>query len=45
MGTNCVPFVADLFLFYYERDFMLSFSDANQSEVFLSFQFFFSVSG
>ena len=24
MGTNCAPFVADLFLFYYERDFMLS---------------------
>ena len=22
MGTNCVPFVADLFLFCYERDFM-----------------------
>ena len=24
MGTNCVPLVADLFLFYYERDFMKS---------------------
>ena len=24
MGTNCAPFVADLFLFCYERDFMLS---------------------
>ena len=23
MGTNCVPFVANLFLFCYERDFML----------------------
>ena len=32
-GTNCVPLVADLFLFCYERDFMLSLSDANQSEV------------
>ena len=21
MGTNCAPFVADLFLFYYESDF------------------------
>ena len=31
MGTNCAPFVADLFLFCYERDFMLSLSDANQS--------------
>ena len=33
MGTNCVPLVADLFLFCYERDFMLSLSDENQSEV------------
>ena len=23
-GTNCAPLVADLFLFCYERDFMLS---------------------
>ena len=33
MGTSCAPLVADLFLFCYERDFMLSFSDANRSEV------------
>ena len=33
MGTNCAPLVADLFLFCYEKDFMLSLSDANQSEV------------
>ena len=33
MGTNCVLLVADLFLFCYERDFMLSLSDENQSEV------------
>ena len=33
MGTNCAPFIADLFLFCYERDFMLSMSDDNQSEV------------
>ena len=26
MGTNCAPLVADLFLFCYERDFMLSLS-------------------
>ena len=24
MGTNCAPFVADLFLFCYDRDFMKS---------------------
>ena len=27
MGTNCAPLVADLFLFCYERDFMLSLSN------------------
>ena len=27
MSTNCAPLVADLFLFYYERDFMLSLSE------------------
>ena len=37
MGTNCVPLVADLILFYYERDFMLSLSDDNQSEVIEAF--------
>ena len=33
MGTNCAPIVADLFLFCYGRDFMLSLSDDNQSAV------------
>ena len=31
MGTNCAPLVADLFLFCYERVFMLSISDNNQA--------------
>ena len=39
MGTNCVPFVATLFLFRHERDFMLSLSDDNQSEVIEAFNF------
>ena len=30
MGTNCAPLVADLFLFCYERDFMMSLSDDKQ---------------
>ena len=30
MGTNCDPFVADLFLFCYERDFMMSLSDLSR---------------
>ena len=33
MGTNCAPLVADLFLFCYERDFMMSLSDDNQADV------------
>ena len=38
MGTNCAPLViADLILFCYERDFMLSLSDDNQSEVIETF--------
>ena len=32
MGTNCAPLVADLFLFCYERDFMMPLSVENQSE-------------
>ena len=30
MGTKCAPLVADLFLFCYERDFMMSLSDVNR---------------
>ena len=33
MGTNCAPLVEDLVLSYYERDFMLSFSDNYQADV------------
>ena len=33
IGTNFAPLVADLFLFCYERDFMLSLSDINQADV------------
>ena len=29
IGTNCTPLVADLFLFYYEKDFMKSLSCEN----------------
>ena len=37
MGTNCAPLVADLFLFCYERDFMLSLSDNNQADIIVAF--------
>ena len=33
MGTNCAPLVAYLFLFCYDRDFMLSLSDDKQADV------------
>ena len=37
MATNCAPLVADLFLFCYKRDFMLSLSEDNQSGVIEAF--------
>ena len=37
MTTNCAPLVADLFLFCYERDFMLSLSDNNQADIIEAF--------
>ena len=35
--TNCAPLVADLFLFCYKRDFMLSLSDNNQTDIIEAF--------
>ena len=37
MDTDCVPFIADLFLFCFERDFILSFSEGNLSDVIEAF--------
>ena len=39
VGTNCVPLIADLFLFCYERDFMslLLVLDYNQAGVIEAF--------
>ena len=37
MGTNCASLVADLFLFFYEIDFMTSLSDNNQAEIIEAF--------
>ena len=37
MGTNCASLVTDLFLFCYERDFMLSLSDNNQADIIEAF--------
>ena len=37
MGTNCAPLVADLFLFCYGGDFMLSLSEDTQSEIIEAF--------
>ena len=33
MGTNCAPLVADLFLFGYERDFVMSLSNDKQADI------------
>ena len=33
MGTNCASLVADLFLFFYERNFVMSFSDEKQANI------------
>ena len=38
MGTKCVPLVADLFLFCYERDVMKSLSDVKQAEIIEAFK-------
>ena len=37
MGTYCAPLVVDLFLFCYERDFILSLSDNNQTAIIEAF--------
>ena len=36
-GTNCAPLVADLILFCFERDFMLSLSENNQTVIMEAF--------
>ena len=33
MGTNCAPLVADLFLFCYDRDFLMSLPDDKLANV------------
>ena len=37
MGTNCARLVGNLFLFGYERDFMLSLSEDSQSDIIKAF--------
>ena len=33
MGTNCASLVTNVFLFCYERDFMMSLSDDKQDDI------------
>ena len=33
MDTNCAPLVSDLFMFCFERDFMMSLSDDKQADI------------
>ena len=35
--TNCAPFLADLFLFFYERGFMSSLPADNQADIIEAF--------
>ena len=37
MGTYCAPLIADLFLFCYQRDFIMSLSDDKQADIIESF--------
>ena len=37
MGTNCAPLVADLFLYCYERDFMIKLQRDSQTDVIAAF--------
>ena len=37
MGTNCAPLIVDLFLFCYEKDFMISLSGDTQADVIEAF--------
>ena len=37
MGTNCSSLVADLFLYCYESDFMMSLSDDTQPDIIEAF--------
>ena len=39
MDTYCAPLVANLILFWYERDFRLSLSEDTQAEVIEAFKF------
>ena len=38
MGTNCAPLVADLFMFCYESDFMMTLSDDKKADVIDAFK-------
>ena len=37
MGTNCAPLVADWYLFCYERDFKVSLSGNNHTDIIEAF--------
>ena len=38
MGSNCAPLVADMFLFFYERDLMTSLSEVKQADIIEAFK-------
>ena len=45
MGTNCAPLAADLLLFCYERDFMMSLSHDKQADIIDAFNHYIKIFG
>ena len=43
IGTNYAPVIADLFLFGYERDFMMSLSDDKQADIIDTFKHYIQI--
>ena len=41
LGTNCAPFLSDLFLYSYEADFILGLLKKNEKKLAQSFNFTF----
>ena len=39
MGTNCAPLIADLFLYCYERDFMLKLNPDSDADIITAFNY------
>ena len=45
IGTNCIPLVAVLFLFCYERGFMMTLSDDKQVDIINALKHYIQIFG